>query len=231
MGKNKNKPVKPFKIDMVINLDGLDGIPPETEAPQIFMNWAIKSILLFSQQSKGLMIQHHRQLKGIRDRLEEETKTYGESRKKKVLEAIREELHLEGMELYQVKEMLELLIKAPQNTLYADAQAKMQEIAEAEVHDAHAFVEFEPEDWKFLNQCWRESRKPGEANEVIMRIDDALKDAQSNHDREANEPEPKEETEEQSSSEEKSEEEKPEVDAKAETPEATGDAESPSVQT
>jgi hypothetical protein len=219
MGK-KNKPQIPFKVNMVFSLDGLEGIPPDTIAPQIFMNWVIKSVILYSQQSKGLMIQNHRQAKRLREIFEQEVKTFGVTQKQKVLEELRENMKLEGLDLGDVKTLIDLLCKAGKDVLLPNsdqfAKEALQQITEAEAKDAHAEVELEQEDWKFMMQCWRESKKPMEANEVIVRIDDNLRQAQSDHDREMNEDEPPKKEESDDKEKEGQKEEKEVSDEKAE---------------
>jgi hypothetical protein len=187
----KTKAVVPYKVNMVISLDGLEGLPEDTSAPSIFRHWVIKSVLLFSTQSKGMAINHHRQLRRIREMLDHQVDLYGQGVKKTVLESIRSEFALEGLELWEVKNLVELLTKAEQQR-FIPAKDKLKEILESESKEEAAEVVLEPEDWKFVMQSWNESRKPGEANEVIMRIDDNLKEAQRRHDKEQGSPEEEE---------------------------------------
>lgn len=44
-------------------------------------------------------------------------------------------------------------------------------------------VVFDVEDWRFLKKCWDEVQLSPSANEVIIRIDDKMREAVSNHDR------------------------------------------------
>jgi len=74
MGK-KDKPVKPYTIDLEINLEGLEGVPKETNACEITRNWMVKAVLAQGEVSRGYTIQNQRQLKRIRDILEEAIKT------------------------------------------------------------------------------------------------------------------------------------------------------------
>jgi len=125
MGK-KDKPVKPYKLKLDISLEGLEGVPKDTEARDIARNWLVKAVLKQGETSRGFTIQNHRTLKRIRDILEEAVKT------------------------------------------------KSNE------------VEFEVEDWRFFKRCWDTVQLPEGANEVLIRIDDKVREAVSNHDRESN---------------------------------------------
>ena len=74
MGK-KDKPVQPYTLGLDINLDGLEGVPPETNACEITRNWVVKAVLAQGEVSRGYTIQNQRQLKRIRDVLDESIKT------------------------------------------------------------------------------------------------------------------------------------------------------------
>lgn len=121
--KNKNKPVIPFRLKLEIDLEGLEGIPEDQGPAEIARNWMIRGIIDYSEQSKGLLIQHHIQAKRIRDLMEAAVKT-------------------------ETKEL-----------------------------------ELEQEDFRFLKMCWEQSRKTMHANEVIVRVNSILTEAQSDHDR------------------------------------------------
>lgn len=73
MGK-KDKPVKPFVLDLMLNLEGLD-VPPETSAPEIVQNWMIRGIQLVGEESRGFTIQNHLKMKRCRAVFEEAVKT------------------------------------------------------------------------------------------------------------------------------------------------------------
>jgi len=183
----KNKPIVPYVINMDFDLAGLEGIPEDTMAPQIFCNWVVKSIISFSEQSKGLLIQHHRQAKRIREIFDAEIKTYGTNRKQAVLTEIRTKAKLEGLTLSEVHDFIKLASKARKNDEMWNGMEYMGQISRAEAESAKAVCELEPEDWKFMKQCWDEARHPMQANEVIMRIDGQIREAISNHDRKVNE--------------------------------------------
>jgi hypothetical protein len=183
---SKNKKVRaiiPYRIDMGFDLAGLEGIPEDTQAPQIFCNWVVKSIISYSEQSKGLLIQHHRQAKRIREIFDEVIKTYGQNRKQKVLSDLRVELKLEGLQLFEVEEFIKLASKAPKNEMFTNASDLVQVIAKAQIESAVAVADLEPDDWKFMKQCWDESRHPMQANEVIIRIDGKIRESMADHDR------------------------------------------------
>jgi len=63
-------------------------------------------------------------------------------------------------------------------------QAKrIRDLMEAAVKTDSQKVELEPEDYRFLKMCWEQSKKTMHANEVIVRVNGILTDAQSEHDR------------------------------------------------
>jgi len=127
MTKN-NKAIQPYKLSLMVSIDGLDMRGPEPLSErEIASMWYVKGVLLLGEQSRGFQMQAQRQLKRIRDLFDEGVKTKAE------------------------------------------------------------YIVLEPEDFKFLKKCWEQATFPEKANEVLMRLDDMLKQAQADHDREVTE--------------------------------------------
>jgi len=66
MSKKNKKEQGPYKLNLVISLDGLDGVPKDTKPQEISRNWLVKSVLLHGEANKGFNIQNQKMLRRIR---------------------------------------------------------------------------------------------------------------------------------------------------------------------
>lgn len=65
MGK-KDKVQLPYVMNIILPLDGLEGVPPGKTAQNITTDWLLQSIINLGEESKGFQLNHQLQFRGIR---------------------------------------------------------------------------------------------------------------------------------------------------------------------